>query len=160
MPRIYRVMASEQEKPKVGSGSSMLGARNRDFGKDNSNEKDFSIEPNDGGISVGGCLRTLYVPMLPRRLQYVDPERFRGAKGKDDHQVWAMGDGDYESGSISPDLKLRFVPNDRPGHSLVAPAHKMNLEDYQSALAATQQEWQIDEKHDNDCKVCRQFGIP
>ena len=42
---------------------------------------------------------------------------------------------------------------------VLAPNRKMSLHEYQSALAATQDQWKIDEEHTNDCPVCKKFGI-
>ncbi len=137
MPRIYRVMRPLNNKPEIGNASCMLGARESDLGQDET-EPDADVEPEKAGLSVGGCMRTSYLNILPRRLHNLYPQWARGAKGKDSHQVWAMGQGAYEPASISEDLELRFKTEDRPGHGLVAPSRKMPLKEYQAALAATQ----------------------
>jgi len=158
MPRIYRVMKELDDKPAVGNGSCMLGARPGDLGRE-AELTDGLVEPSEAGLSVGGCVRTTYLNILPRRLQSLYPEWARGAKGKDTHKVWAMGHGTYEAAPIGPDLELRFKTDDRPGHGLVAPNREMLLDDYQAALAATQGQWKIDEEHTNECPVCKRFGI-
>lgn len=160
MPRIYRVMKQLDGKPETGNSSCMLGARERDLGRGEAPTDDF-VEPAKAGLSVGGCVRTTYLNILPRRLQALYPQWARGAKGRDSDQVWAMGQGPYEAAPVTVDLDLRIPPptKDNPGHGLVAPARKMLLEEYQAALAATQDQWKVDEEHGNDCPVCRQFGI-
>jgi hypothetical protein len=158
MPRIFRVMKPLDGKPEVGNSSCMLGARERDLGRAEAATDDF-VDPAKAGLSVGGCVRTTYLNILPRRLQTLYPQWARGAKGRNSDQVWAMGQGKYETAPISADLDLRFQTEDRPGHGLVAPNRKMLLEEYQAALAATQDQWKVDEEHSDDCPVCRQFGI-
>ena len=158
MPRIYRVMKLLDDKPEIGTSSCMLGVRENDLGREEAAADNF-VDPAKAGLSVGGCVRTTYLNILPRRLQALYPQWARGAKEKDAHKVWAMGQGKYEATSISANLKLRFQTEDRPGHGLVAPSRKMLLEEYQAALAATQEQWKVDEEHSNDCPVCRQFGI-
>lgn len=156
MPCVCRVMRPLDNKPEIGTASCMLGARESDLGREAATD---AVEPEKAGLSVGGCVRTSYLNILPRRLQSLYPQWARGAKGKDSHQVWAMGQGAYEPAPISEDLELRFKTNDRPGHGLVAPSRKMPLEEYQAALAATQNQWKVDEDHRDDCPVCRQLGI-
>lgn len=158
MPRIYRVMKQLDGKPETGNGSCMLGARESDLGRAEAATDDF-VEPAKAGLSVGGCVGTTYLNILPRRLQALYPQWARGAKGRNSDQVWTMGQGKYEAAPISADLDLRFQTEDRPGHGLVAPTRKMLLEKYQAALAATQDQWKVDEEHSDDCPVCRQFGI-
>lgn len=158
MPRIYRVMKQLNGKPEGGDGSCMLGARESDLGREESEAGNF-VEPAKAGLSVGGCVRTTYLNILPRRLQILYPQWARGAKGRNSDQVWAMSQGAYEATPVSEDLELRFKTEDRPGHGLVAPNRQMLLEDYQAALAATQDQWKVDEEHSDDCPVCKQFGI-
>lgn len=138
----------------------MLGARERDLGREEVPPSNF-LEPEKAGLSVGGCVRTNYFNILPQRLAKIYPQWARGAKGKDAHKVWAMGEGTYESAPVNVDLKLRIPPisKDNPGHGLVAPNRRMLLEEYQAALAATQDQWKVDEEHSDGCPVCKQFGI-
>ena len=163
MPRIYRVMREADEKPLVGVESCMLGARLTDLSREDNTEEDNTenelVEPEKAGLSVGGCVRTTYISILPRRLQTLYPEWARGAKGRNSDKVWAMGQGSYLAAPVSADLDLRFRTDDRPGHGLVAPSRKMALEEYQAALAATRDEWEVEEEHNSDCAVCRQFGV-
>ncbi len=35
----------------------------------------------------------------------------------------------------------------------------MPLGEYRLALAATRDEWQIDENHPDDCPVCKRYGL-
>jgi len=151
-------MKEFEGKPAVGESSCMLGARPTDLGREN-DAADDPVEPLKAGLSVGGCIRTTYLNYLPQRLQLVYPEWARGAKGNNSHKVWAMGEGAYEAGPVSPDLDLRFKTNDRLGHGLIAPNREVPLQEYQTALAATLDHWQEDEKHIHDCPVCKKFGI-
>jgi hypothetical protein len=53
-----------------------------------------------------------------------------------------LGEGAFERGAVSETLIFR---PDRPNHGLVGPAVPMLLVSFQAALAATQDQWQIDE---------------
>ncbi|MBV9850228.1 MAG: hypothetical protein JO250_11185 [Armatimonadetes bacterium] len=159
-PRIFRVMKVADEKPEVGNGSGMLGVRARDVGLDEDVPNDSPVGPGTGGMSVGGCLRTIYINLLPRRLAQQDPELFRGAKGANSQKVWSMGSGPYQPAAFSADLNLRIEEqSEPPGHGLVEPGRAMPLEEFQERLAATQDEWQVNEEHTDDCPVCQQFGL-
>ncbi len=72
MPRIYRVMKPLDGKPETGSGSCMLGVRESDLGREKEATDDF-VDPAKAGLSVGGCVRTTYLNILPRRLQALYP---------------------------------------------------------------------------------------
>jgi hypothetical protein len=53
-----------------------------------------------------------------------------------------MGEGGFEDGPLAPGLNLR---RDTATHGLVEPAQVVPLEAYEADLAATQDQWIIDE---------------
>jgi hypothetical protein len=53
-----------------------------------------------------------------------------------------MGEGPFVAGQVAEGLDLR---PDRPSHGAVEPSEVMTLERYQAALAATRDQWSIDE---------------
>lgn len=151
MPKVYRVMKMADDKPEVGSRSCMLGVRETDIERDEGEAADGPVGPGKGGLSVNGCWRTINFNFLPARL-------LRGAKGKNSHHVWSLGEGPFVDSPFTPDLNLHL--EGAPGHGVLEAARLMTLEDYQNSLAATRDDWQIDEQHANDCPICRQLGLP
>ena len=138
MPKIYRGMKQEQGKPALGAAATTLGAR-----VPNDIEADAGglVHPGTGGMSVSPTLRTLPYFCVPERLQMIYPR----ARGRNDLAVWSMGTGDFAEGSVTENLNLRPDPANTK-HGLVEPASSMTLDDYQNALAATQEAWILDEK--------------
>ncbi len=53
-----------------------------------------------------------------------------------------MGKGEFEDGTLAPGLTLR---RDTPTHGMVEPAEVAPLEKYEADLAATRDDWNIDE---------------
>jgi hypothetical protein len=139
MPRVFRLMKSEAGRPKVGTASMMLGVRpgNRDIPVTPGGE----VLPGTGGFSVYAGLRDLPPHMIPSRLQSLVPD----AAGDDRLSVWAMGVGPFASAPIATRLMLQVDPDDSK-HGLIEPDAIMLLEEYQAALAATQDHWAVDER--------------
>jgi hypothetical protein len=54
-----------------------------------------------------------------------------------------MGDGRFESGRFTEQLQLRL---DNPHHALVEPASRVSPDEFQAALAATQDQWALHEE--------------
>lgn len=138
----------------------MLGVRPKDVGLDDDAPDTAQVSPGVGGMSVAGCLRTLPVTLLPKRFELIDPERFRGARANNSQKVWASGDGPYESSPVTSDLDLRIDErSEPPGHGSIEPNQPMRLNGYFSSLAATRDEWKVDESHPDDCPVCKHYGL-
>jgi hypothetical protein len=138
MPRIYRVMKEDQGKPMVGASATTLGVRvPTDIAPDAAGD----VHSATGGMSVSPSLRALPARLIPRRLRHMVPR----AAGNDRLLVWSMGDGPFVQEPIAPRLQLRPDPHNSR-HGLVEPDASMSLDDYRAALAATQNEWSVDEK--------------
>lgn len=151
---MYRVMKVADDKPEVGTGSCMLGARISDIERAEGDPEDGPVGPLMGGLSVYGCLRCISFQFLPKRL-------LRGAKGSNNQKVWTMGQGNYENSPVTADLNLRIEAEPgSTGHGILEANREMPLDTYQNALAATQDQWHIDEFHPDDCPICKQFGLP
>lgn len=158
--RIIRVMKEEEGKPATGNGPAMLGVRSKDVGVDEDATETAQISPGMGGMSVAGCVRTLFVSLLPKRFETIDPERFRGARASNSQKVWVRGDGLYESSPVTSDLDLLIDDrSEPPGHGSVEPNRPMPLSGYQASLAVTREEWEVDEGHLSDCPVCKHYGL-
>lgn len=97
--------------------------------------------PGAGGLSVFAGLRDLLPHMIPSRLRHIVPD----AAGDDRVFVWAMGDGPFVPAPVAPGLTLRVDPDDLK-HGFIEPEVIMPLEEYQAALAATQDLWVVDER--------------
>ncbi len=64
------------------------------------------------------------------------------ATGRNDFSCWKLGEGDFEDGPLAPGLNFR---RDTAIHGLVEPTRVVPLETYEADLAATQDQWIIDE---------------
>jgi hypothetical protein len=53
-----------------------------------------------------------------------------------------MGEGDFKDGALAPGLNFR---RDNATHGLVEPAAVVRFADYEADLAATRDQWIIDE---------------
>jgi hypothetical protein len=91
------------------------------------------------GMSVAPGLRALRPEVVPRRLRHLR----EGAVGPDSNVVWSHGDGSFVEAPVAPHLVLKPDASD---HGTVAPDGSMLLEEYRSALAATQNSWVRDER--------------
>lgn len=159
-PRILRVMKEEEGTPLTGNGPAMLGVRSKDLGLGEAAPDAVQITPGMGGMSVAGCVRTLFVNLLPKRFESIDPQRFRGARASNSQKVWGRGDGPYKSSQVTGDLGLLIDDrSEPPGHGSIEPNRPMPLGEYQTALAATQSGWQVDEGHPDECPVCKHYGL-
>ena len=143
MPKIYRAMLIDGDKPQVASGAKALGVRagsgpNTDIGVD----AEGNVHPATGGMSVSPSLDLLPMHRVPRRLKKKYPDRFPGATASDRFWCWWMGDGPFEAGRVAAKLVLRPDPEMPKEHGFVEPDKKMSLSDYEAALAATRDQWQ------------------
>lgn len=137
MPLIYRVMTCDGDKPKVGPTARMLGVRVPPGPKpDIVPDDDGMVGPFTGGMSVAPDIYSLPVHRLPERYNGYVPK----AHGKVEDACWRWGDGPFASENISTQLSLRL---ENLAHGLIEPAHRMYVEHYQSALAATRNGWTI-----------------
>lgn len=148
MPKIYRVMEEGDGRPRTGDGRNLLGARP---GSDVHPDADGNVHPVGQGMSVNICICSVPVRIVPGRLQHLR----RGAIGDDERRVWRNGSGDFTAGPIAPGLEFQPDAKTPPvSHGVVRPDAVMPLADYQSALTATQEQWEINEQRNPDCPFC------
>lgn len=138
----------QDDLPLVGTGPNMLGVRvptveQPDRTVDVSPDGVGMVHPYGGGLSVARSVDDLPPHFVPKRLKnFVE-----GASSSNNRYIWSMGRGSFSEGGIAHRLILRRKPAHTDGKvlGLVEPAAKMPLEEYQSALAATQLQWSLDE---------------
>jgi tetratricopeptide (TPR) repeat protein len=135
MPLIYRVMTRDGDKPMIGDTANKLGVRP---GIDLPVNGDW-VAPNTGGMSVSPSLRALPYFLIPKRLKHV----VRNARGKNTDACWRLGQGSFESGDLADGLALRV---EHKKHALVEPANDTTIAAFQDAIAATCDQWVIDEQ--------------
>jgi hypothetical protein len=70
------------------------------------------------------------------------PERFPEATGPNGVHCWRMEDDAFAPGRVADRLSLRLDPNNPERHGLVEPDDRMKVEDYETALVATRDQWQ------------------
>lgn len=138
MPKVFRVMAAAGGKPQIGRSAVALGVR---VGTDISPDADGLVIPGQGGMSVSPSPRALPAHRVPKRLHHLVP----AARGKDHHYVWRMGEGPFVPTPLATGLRLRPDPGNA-SHGMVQPSERMGLVEDESALAATQDEWSIEEQ--------------
>lgn len=124
-------------RPELGRAGNMLGVRVGSGKNDDIPEEDSFVQPGAGGMSVSPSLETLPPHRIPRRLQ----SRFPEAIGSNQLHCWSMGEGDFISGSVAEHLVLRLDPKAPHRHGFIEPERKMPIADYESAIAATRDQW-------------------
>lgn len=124
------------DKPLVAPTARGLGVRP---GVDITVDDLGNVAPGSGGMSVAPDWKLLPPWRIPHRLAHIMPQ----ARGRNEDACWRLGEGSFIADSIGG--HLRFVP-DRPSHGVVEPAFQMPLDDYQAALADTQDDWVVDER--------------
>jgi hypothetical protein len=136
MPRIYRSMEGDNQKPRLGASATTLGVRPEvDIPVDAG-----TVHPGTGGMSVSPSLQELPPHRIPERLRSFVPN----ARGKNTLIVWRMGDGAFAAGPVAERLQLRPDPAGT-SHGFVEPEVRMSLSEYQEALHATRDLWEVDE---------------
>ncbi len=135
MPLIYRSMTRDGNRPGLGSTARALGVRVPgdlpDLGG--------LVVPGTGGMSVSRAWREMPAWRIPIRLKPLEP---KAAGKQSDLYCWSMGEGPFARGYVADGLRLR--PDD-PTHALVEPSDTMTIDEFQLALAATRDQWRIDE---------------
>jgi hypothetical protein len=143
MPKIFRAMLIDGEKPKVAQDKKSLGVLvgpgpDDDIDKDS----DGNVHPSSGGMSVSPSLDLLPMHRVPRRLSKKYSDRFGEATGSNRFWLWLMGDGQFEAGRVAAALLFRPDPDMPTKHGYVEPDRKMLVAEYAAALAATRDQWQ------------------
>jgi hypothetical protein len=135
MPLIYRSMKKEGEHPQVGRSATTLGVRiPGDIAVDDSGR----VAPGTGGMSVAPAWRSLRSHRIPRRLK----DFCSDATGPNHIYCWKMGEGEFTDAPLASGLNFR---RGSATHGLVEPAEVVPLETYEADLAATRDQWTIDE---------------
>ncbi len=136
MPRFFRAMKrSDDDKPLVEPTASGLGVRpNHDIDLD----VNGNAIANKKGMSVAPNWRDLPLHRIPKRLRPL----VSGARGSDSTFCFAHGAGPFRDGLVTADLELAC---DSTTHGTVAPCQAVALFQYESALAATRNDWTVDE---------------
>lgn len=133
-------MFRDGDQPKVGPTKKTLGVQAGTSPNDDvSPDASGSVFPGTGGMSVAPAWRDLPPHRIPRRLRPKCPK----ALGNDGYVCWRMGSGPFANGRVHEHLQLRV---DSAVHGLVEPEMVLPLKRFQSALAATREEWVIDEE--------------
>jgi hypothetical protein len=126
----YRAMTPDGDGlPTVGRTARSLGVRASDV----TVEPDGSITPGSGGMSVA--------PGSPWNLpHHRRPKSFgRGSTGHDQDRVFEVAEDQVEV------VRLVVRPDDRRPeiHAFIEPATRMQLGDYERALAETRPAWKV-----------------
>ncbi len=131
MPLVYRAMKRDADGlPFVAPAASALGVRaGIDIDVD---PQGFAIV-NDKGMSVSPSWREISIFRIPKRL---------GGQGSNSTHCFKMGAGPFRQDALAPGLEL--VP-DNYTHGVVRPEKPVLLSEYESNLAATRADWQLDE---------------
>jgi len=142
VPRVYRVMAAEDGRPLIGRHATALGVRVTGGKPDIAADAEGFVAPSTGGMSVAPSVNKLPSFRLPRRYSRLN----RDASGKSDHVVWRMGEGPFILAPVAPGLQLQPDPDaGNIRHGVIEPSERMRLEEYEQSLAATRDEWSIEE---------------
>jgi hypothetical protein len=129
---MFRVMKKDaDDKPIAGQGFGQLGVR--------PNEIDTDIQgnaiQNHKGMSVSPAWRMLSLFIVPRRLG-------TGGRGSNSTHCFRRGASAFQQGPCGNGLEL--LP-DSATHGVVRLAQTVSLAQYLQDLAATRDEWEIDE---------------
>jgi len=127
--------------PAVGSNSKELGVRvppnaNADIDLDENGD----VTLNGKGMSVAENWRRLPPHLVPKRLKPIFP----GASGSNNVGCYRFGQDPFLPGLLNTRLALVLKGND-PHAGNVVPARSVREREFQDALAATRDEWTIDE---------------
>lgn len=138
MPKVFRVMKKgDDERPVIEASARGLGVRN---GVDVDVDDEGRVLVNGRGMSVAPTWRKLPLSRVPARLR----EKLPGAAGSKSDCCFTTGNGPFMNCPFAEGLEL--IPDaDDPNHGNIAPAKSVLLIEYESALAATRNEWRVDE---------------
>lgn len=141
MPKIYRSMRKEaDDKPTADATGKGLGVRAEPVNgvTDVDLDNEGRVILNGKGKSVAPRWRDQPIFLIPKRLV----DKFPGARGSSSLHCFAMGDGGFQDGKISEDLALVV---DNATHGVVVPELLVSVDRYQADLAATRDDWNLDE---------------
>ena len=138
MPRVYRSMERDGNRPRIGHSARTLGVRVEGGTIDIVVDRHGKVYPGEGGMSVAPHWRSLPPHRIPRRLRPKSNE----ARGSNELYCWRLGDGAFENGEITSRLFHRVTS---ATHGVIEPAIAMSLVNFEASVANTQQDWIIDE---------------
>src|SRR4051812_21090551 len=130
-------MLEDGGKPVVGNKRDMLGVREN--GCDITIDPDDVVRPNTGGLSIAPEWRTLPPFLIPRRLA---PTKVAAARGNARLAIFRLGSAAFADAELGHSLRLRVTSS---VHGSIEPAQLTTLAKYQAELAATRDDWLIDE---------------
>jgi hypothetical protein len=134
VPKVFRTMLPDGQRPLIGTGKNMLGAR---VGIDIKPDPNGCVSRGKG-MSVFRTVEEMYPFLIP--LCYVD--RYPEASGDDSAgKLWVLGVGPFVAAPVTNDLALLPGSGKKAAHGEIEPSRMMSVDVYQSALAATQNDW-------------------
>jgi hypothetical protein len=142
MPTIYRAMKqTDRGLPVVGSNSKELGVRiPPNPASDVDLDDDANVICNGKGMSVVENWRWLLPHLIPKRLRAVFPS----AAGSNALARFRFGEGPFGAGQLNACLALVVKEQNSRGGNVI-PIQLVNMRQFQDDLAATCEEWVIDE---------------
>lgn len=142
MPTIFRTMKrAEDGLPVVGSNARELGVR-----VPPNPSADIDLDANDRvllngkGLSVARNWRNLLPHLIPKRLRSL----FAGAAGSNTLACYKTGTGVFAAGAFGNNLNL-VLKNGNPQAGNIVPSQSVHRDKFQSDLAATRNQWTVDE---------------
>ncbi len=131
MPLVYRAMKKDADGfPTVAPSASALGVRP---GIDIDLDNESNVIVNQKGMSVSPSWRDISIFRIPKRL---------GGQGRNNTYCFKMGEGPFHQSDFAKGLEL--VP-DSANHGIVCPKQTTSLIQFEADLAATRNNWKIDE---------------
>ena len=143
MPTVFRSMKTAADGlPVVGDQSKELGVR-----VPPNPCPDVDVDPstnlillNGSGMSVAENWRLLLPHLIPKRLSGIIAD----AKGRGNLKCYRLGDGPFAPGPLASGLELVLKASDA-GKGNVVPDTAVTVSQFQVDLAATRNQWVVDE---------------
>ena len=145
MPLVFRSMHADVTGlvPRVGNNSKSLGVRveGETNGPPDIAVLDGMVKLGREGMSVSPSPETLPFFLIPRRFENVQFERPGVPKGNNALVCWRSGVGPFEDGPFAAGLVFMREPENNPLHGVIAPGGEVPLDEYRTALANSQADW-------------------
>jgi hypothetical protein len=141
MPKVFRSMKTDvSEKPVIEPTNKGLGVRYAPLSvrPDVDLDQDDKVILNGKGMSVAPNWRDLPPHLVSIRLR----DKYPDAIGSPQLRCYTMGQGLFQDGPISDELKL-MLTNSK--HGVVGPRTLVLLDQFQADLVATRDLWSIEE---------------
>jgi hypothetical protein len=144
MPKIYRSMNAENSHPMVGSDRNMLGVRVPPSKVvDIVPDDEGYVKPEGKGLSVCSsisAISAISIVLIPRHYRQKN-KIYKDARGQAPLEIFRMGEGEFVRADISAHLVLAPDNKHHVDHGVIEPVKRVLLEEYQSHLQATCNEW-------------------